>query len=186
MTGSILRCSALMLSGGTLAFVFGAGGNDGHIDQQPVLIPVTVLDRKGAPVNGLSVTDFTLSESGVEQTITGFNRNAPLSIVILLDTSASRRYQLEDGIKIVVDVLSSMSAEDEFCVVGVNNITPNVARFTSDAQSTVPIIKAMKPGGPTARRHLLCGRATQCRTTKPSKSDFDRFPMATTIQAVEA
>lgn len=61
-----------------------------HVQAREVLLPVTVRDKKGF-VAGLGPKDFTLTEDGRPQTITGFARatDLPFRLGLLVDTSHS-------------------------------------------------------------------------------------------------
>jgi len=64
-----------------------------HVNVRLVNVFVNVTDANGAPVPGLTVRDFALSEEGRPQKISYFERetNVPLSIVMAIDTSGSTR-----------------------------------------------------------------------------------------------
>ncbi len=68
------------------------------VDARLVIVPVTVLDKKGGLVRNLTKTDFSLSEDGVPQTIRYFDHesNAPLTLGLLVDVSGSQRTVLDD------------------------------------------------------------------------------------------
>ena len=57
-------------------------------DSALVLVPVTVVDRRGSIVNGLASDAFMLTENGVRQQIRSFSEeDAPVSMGIVLDLS---------------------------------------------------------------------------------------------------
>ena len=59
-------------------------------DATLVLVPVTVVDHRGAIVNGLASGAFTLTEDGVRQQVHSFSEeDAPVSMGIVLDLSGS-------------------------------------------------------------------------------------------------
>src|ERR1035438_1136466 len=61
-------------------------------DATLVLVPVTVVDHRGAIVNGLASGAFTLTEDGVRQQVHSFSEeDAPVSMGIVLDLSGSMR-----------------------------------------------------------------------------------------------
>jgi Ca-activated chloride channel homolog len=64
-----------------------------HVNVRLVDVFVNVTDADGAPVGGLSQTDFQLAEDGVPQKITYFERQTdmPLSLILAIDTSGSVR-----------------------------------------------------------------------------------------------
>ena len=61
------------------------------ISVRAITLAVTVQDKGGKYITGLSQEDFTISENGVKRTVTYFNHDseAPLSLTILLDVSGS-------------------------------------------------------------------------------------------------
>jgi VWFA-related protein len=68
------------------------------VDAKLVNIPVIVLDKKGALVQNLTKDSFVLKVDGHDQTIRYFNqdKDLPLTIGLLVDTSQSQRSVLED------------------------------------------------------------------------------------------
>lgn len=66
-----------------------------RVDTELVAFEVSVTDKDGKPVRGLSAKDFKIFENGVERAIDFFepvrrqNENRPLSIVFALDVSGS-------------------------------------------------------------------------------------------------
>ncbi|MGO9324335.1 MAG: VWA domain-containing protein [Terracidiphilus sp.] len=61
------------------------------VQAREVLLPVTVVDKKGALVTGLTAQDFTLTEDGRPQVIKSFTTqsNLPFRLGLLVDTSRS-------------------------------------------------------------------------------------------------
>jgi VWFA-related protein len=56
-----------------------------------VLVPVSVTDKKGVPIDGLHVEDFVLSDEGVRQTVrmdTADTWVAPVSVVVAVQSSS--------------------------------------------------------------------------------------------------
>src|SRR5947209_18575619 len=61
-----------------------------RVKTEEVLLPVSVRDEMGAPVNGLEKERFMVFDNGVRQEIASFNRRrVPANIVLLLDASSS-------------------------------------------------------------------------------------------------
>ncbi len=67
------------------------------VDVKVVTLPVTVRDKHGKIVRDLTKDDFTLQEDGKPQTIRSFSQetNLPLTIGLLVDTSASQNSALD-------------------------------------------------------------------------------------------
>ena len=61
------------------------------VQAREVLLPVTVVDKKGALVTDLTAKDFTLTEDGRPQVIKSFTTqsNLPFRLGLLVDTSRS-------------------------------------------------------------------------------------------------
>ena len=67
------------------------------IDTTLVTIPVSVLDRDGKYVPNLTKRDFQVYEDGIEQEIADFTLGpGAFNVVLLLDTSRSTVFRLED------------------------------------------------------------------------------------------
>jgi len=64
-----------------------------------VRLPITVTDKKGAFVSGLTQNDFVVLEDKVPQKIDSFtndeNNNLPLYVAVLMDTSPSTAAKLK-------------------------------------------------------------------------------------------
>lgn len=68
------------------------------VEARLVNLPVVVRDKKGALVQNLTKADFTLQVDGHPQTIRYFDldSNLPLTLGLLVDTSASQRKVIDD------------------------------------------------------------------------------------------
>ena len=62
-----------------------------------ITIPVSAMDRDGRYVPNLQKNDFRIWEDGVEQEVAFFQSvDKPFSVVLMLDTSPSTEFRLED------------------------------------------------------------------------------------------
>src|SRR5947209_6294005 len=59
------------------------------VTTQYVMAPVSVLDKDGSPVTGLTVLDFRLYDNGKLQTITEDVATHPVSLVVAVQANAS-------------------------------------------------------------------------------------------------
>ena len=89
------------------------------LSTQLVVVDAQVLSKKtGTPVNGLSERDFTIYEEGVKQQITHFSRDRlPLSIVLLLDVSASVMPVVEQVRNSGLKALNELKPGDEVALM---------------------------------------------------------------------
>jgi hypothetical protein len=83
-----------------------------------VTIPVSVMDRDGRYVPNLRKEDFRLWEDGVEQEVAFFaSVDKPFSVVLMLDTSPSTQFRLEDIQDAAIAFVNQLRADDKVMVV---------------------------------------------------------------------
>ncbi len=81
------------------------------IESRLVVVPVSVTDNAGNPVQGLTAADFNIREENTPQQIesVGTAADVPLEIVLLIDISATTspmfKFQQETAAKFLVDVM---------------------------------------------------------------------------------
>src|SRR5690606_1267227 len=81
------------------------------VNSRLVVVPVSVVDPAGNPVQGLGLQDFRIAEDNRQQTLesVGTADQVPLEIALLFDVSASKdsmfRFQQETAAKFLQDVL---------------------------------------------------------------------------------
>jgi len=106
-----------------------------HVNVHLVNVFVNVTDANGAPVGGLTKDDFALSEDGVPQKITYFERqtNMPLSMVLAIDTSGSVRKDTGIEVRAAKEFLRGMLRPvDRLDLIDFNSSVREVVPFTSD------------------------------------------------------
>jgi Ca-activated chloride channel homolog len=122
-----------------------------RVDVNLVLIPVTVTDVYERPVRGLQKSDFHLLEDGVEREITQFfSEEAPISIGIVFDASASMRGKMEQSLQAVREFLKMSLPGDEFFLMKFNDKPEPVSGFTSAAKDIEDSLPSIQPAGWTA------------------------------------
>ena len=118
----------LTVSGQSLPF-----RSDYSADSNLVLVPVTVMDRNGAFINGLTKDAFTISEDGVGQPIHSFSQDeAPVSVGIVLDTSGSMMALLPLARESLRQFASLSNPDDEAFLTTVSTHPRIVSGFTAD------------------------------------------------------
>jgi len=106
-----------------------------HVNVRLVNVFVNVTDTNGAPVGGLTQNDFTLTEDGVPQKITYFERetNMPLSLVLAIDTSGSVRKDSDIELRAARDFMRALLRPvDRLDLIDFNSSAREVVPFTSD------------------------------------------------------
>jgi VWFA-related protein len=106
------------------------------VDTNLITIPVSVFDRNGLYIPNIQQSEFKIFEDGVEQEIAYFGTSdKPFTVVLLLDTSASTRYRIDEiraGAKAFVDQLKP---QDRIIVVEFNERIRVLAELTNDRQT---------------------------------------------------
>jgi VWFA-related protein len=88
---------------------------------QEIHLSVTVTDRHGQPVVGLRQEDFSVMENGRPQVLSDFGREGdrtdrPLSVLLIVDRSASMRLHLKALDTTVARLLAALRPGDEVAV----------------------------------------------------------------------
>lgn len=116
---------------------------------------IVVTDRKGAPIEGLTVDDFEVIEKGTTQQIKFFAAGAeaeslPLHLGFLLDASGSMEQDIRDVRTAAIKFLNQTEQAVDVTLVDFDTEV-RVARYGADAfPSLIERIRMRKPGGFTA------------------------------------
>jgi Ca-activated chloride channel family protein len=116
-----------------------------------VLVPVTVMDRHGAIVNGLASDAFTLAEDGNPQPIRSFHEeDAPVSLGIVLDLSGSMTGSLAPAKDSLRALMSDANPSDEVFLNGVSTRPRTYSSFEDSFEETMRRVESERAGGFTA------------------------------------
>ena len=116
-----------------------------------VNLAVTVTDPKGRFVTDLAEGDFEVLEEGVRQPLTIFTReDLPVSLAILIDTSASMDMKLGQAQTAATRFVKTLLPADEAQVVQFNQRAEVVQDFTSDKAQLETAIRSTHASGDTA------------------------------------
>ncbi|MDT7688420.1 MAG: hypothetical protein QOE46_1179 [Acidobacteriota bacterium] len=98
-----------------------------------VTVPVSVLDRDGRFIGGLHKEDFRILEDGTEQEVAYFAPvEQPFTVALVIDTSGSTRFKLEDIQEAAVAFLDQLRPEDRVIVVSFDDEVRVLAEATND------------------------------------------------------
>lgn len=88
------------------------------VDTALVTTPVSVLDRQGRFIGGLRKRDFKIFENDIPQPITYFqSEEQPFTVVLMIDTSPSTRYKIDDIHWAAIQFLNQLRPNDKVMVV---------------------------------------------------------------------
>jgi VWFA-related protein len=125
-------------------------GDTIKIDTTLVSIPVSVLERDGRFIPFLDKKDFKLYEDDVEQEISEFTPvTVPLHVVLLLDTSRSTVFKIEDIQEAAVKFTEQLRADDKVMVVSFDSKVYIGCEFTNDRERLRRAIYKTRTGGGT-------------------------------------
>ena len=115
-----------------------------------VTLPVSVMDRDGRYVPNLRKEDFRLWEDGVEQQVAFFSSvDKPFSVVLMLDTSGSTRFRLEDIQDAAIAFTNQLRPDDRVMIVSFDDQIRVLSEFTSDRGRLRDAIRRTRPGDGT-------------------------------------
>lgn len=98
-----------------------------------VTIPVSVMDRDGRYVPNLKKEDFRIWEDGVEQDVAFFSSvDKPFSVVLMLDTSPSTKFRLEDIQDAAISFINQLRSDDKVMVISFNDEIKILSDLTTD------------------------------------------------------
>ncbi len=104
-----------------------------RVDTTLVTIPVSVMDRDGRYIPNLRKEDFRIWEDDVEQDVAFFaSVDKPFSVVLMLDTSPSTQFRLEEIQDAAISFVNQLRPDDKVMVVSFNEDVKVLSEFTTD------------------------------------------------------
>ncbi len=142
-------------SGDTAATASPTISNDGEevvrVETNLVTIPVSVFDRHGLYVPNLKKEDFKIFEDGKEQQIEYFGTSEkPFTVVLLLDTSPSTEYEIDEIRAAATAFVDQLKPHDKVMVIEFDGNVHVLAEATGDRPTIYKAIKKADFGGGTA------------------------------------
>ncbi|MCS6874338.1 MAG: VWA domain-containing protein [Pyrinomonadaceae bacterium] len=118
-----------------------------RVESRLVLVPVSVLDSKGNPIEGLTENDFLLKEEGKLQKIDSVLRaeQTPLEVAILFDVSASTESIYELQREALIQFLQEVVRPEDYASVFLIGEEPVLLQKRAKLQEVVEAIEKIKP-----------------------------------------
>jgi VWFA-related protein len=112
-----------------------------------VTVPVSVLDRDGRFIGGLRKEDFRVFEDGVEHQVAYFAPvEQPFTVALVIDTSGSTRFKLEDIQDAAIAFLDQLRPDDRVTVVSFDDDVRVLSEVTNDRRALRDAIRRTRPG----------------------------------------
>ncbi|HEX8143373.1 MAG TPA: VWA domain-containing protein [Pyrinomonadaceae bacterium] len=104
-----------------------------RVETSLVTVSARVVDRKGKSVSNLRQEDFLIFEEGVQQQIAYFEPvEKPFTVALLLDTSGSTAFRLEDIQKAALAFIDQLRPDDRVMILTFNDQVFGMSEPTSD------------------------------------------------------
>ncbi len=105
------------------------------VETNLVRIPVSVFDRNGLYIPNLQQSDFKIFENGEEQEIAYFGTtDKPFTVVLLLDTSLSTEYKIEEIQNAAIAFTNQLQPQDKVMVIEFDGNVNVLSEITNDRQ----------------------------------------------------
>lgn len=153
----------------TVAGTEGASGNF-QVDSTLVLVNVSVTDSHGRFVTGLARRDFQVFEEKTPQPVAYFSsEEAPISVGLVLDFSASmasRFGRLQDAVS---EFLKTTNPQDELCLIEFRDEAELSMGFTGAPEEIQRRVASTEPDGKTALLDAVYMGLRQSRRARNSR-----------------
>lgn len=134
-----------------------------------VLAPVTVTDRDGNFVTGLSAYDFRLFDNGKPQAITEDVASHPLSLVVVVQANAATENVIRQVQKLGSVLEGTILGETgEVAVIAFDHRVQTLLPFTSEPGKVGEALKKLKPGSYSANLNDATMQAINMLRTRPT------------------
>ncbi len=121
-----------------------------RVDTTLVTLPVSVTDRNGRYIPNLNKEDFRLWEDEVEQQVAFFaSVDKPFSVVLMIDTSGSTRFRIEDIQDAAITFVNQLRSGDQVMVVSFDDGVKILSEFTGDRARLRDAIRRTRTGDGT-------------------------------------
>ncbi len=137
------------------------------LETSEVIVPVTVRDRYGRLVRGLSRYDFTIYEDGVRQEITDFSvGTVPVNVVLLIDVSGSVATEITDIRLSALAFLDALGPRDRVAIIRFNHKVEEVLDWETDKRRLQRALLHLPAVGNTALYKALSVAASKLKTVE--------------------
>jgi len=117
---------------------------------------VSVTDPRNRYVTDLAERDFAVFEDGIRQELSLFtHENLPISLVLMLDTSASMDEKLKVAQAAAIRFTKTLRPQDLAEVIQFNDRATVLQDFTADQDALAAAIHKTEASGPTALHNAL-------------------------------
>jgi len=121
------------------------------VETDLITIPVSVFDRNGLYIPNLKQENFKIYEDGEEQEIAYFGTTEkPFTVVLLLDTSPSTEYKIEEIQRAAIAFVDQLKPQDKVMVIEFSSSVHVLTEPTGDRPAIYKAIQRTDFGGGTS------------------------------------
>lgn len=122
-----------------------------RVETNIVTMPVSVLDRDGRFIGGLSQRDFKIFEDGIEQKVEYFQSvEQPFTVVLLIDVSPSTAFRIDEIHNSAIAFVDQLRPGDRVSVVAFDEYVRVLCPPTSDRNQIRNAIRQAQIGNGTS------------------------------------
>jgi Ca-activated chloride channel family protein len=140
------------------------------VETLEVQLPISVLDKEGRPVDGLTKDHFQIFEDKVQQTIKTFkHEDIPLSIGLIIDNSGSMRSKRERVNSAALAFVRESNPDDETFIVNFDDSAYLEQDFTGSIGDLIDALDNIDARGETALYDAIYLSADHVKAGKRDK-----------------
>lgn len=171
MAGGFVQVTARTKSGDEAADFWSPAGNVHHEELQIRTVPifVSVVDRNGQARDDLDRSKFRIIDNNSEGKIIEFGKafDQPISIALLVDSSASMTYSMQHAAKAAGEfVQRALKSGDRCSVTAVQDVPRRKQSLTDDREAVGKALVGIDPQGRTALYDALTSAIRELREEK--------------------
>ncbi|MEP6901962.1 MAG: VWA domain-containing protein [Actinomycetota bacterium] len=121
------------------------------VETNLVTMPVSVLDRDGRFISGLSQQDFQIFENGVQQKVEYFQSvEQPFTVILLIDVSPSTQFKIDEIQDAAIAFVNQLRRDDKVQVISFDERVHILSPITSDRRVLQNAIRQTEFGDGTS------------------------------------
>ena len=165
------RFQSFLLLAAVITVTSAIIGAQVRVDVRLVNVVATVTDERGRYVSHLSQEDFLLDEDGKRQEISHFSqdRDVPVSVGIVLDTSGSMERKIRTAIEAVDRFIRQIHQADEIFLITFSSQPVLRQDFTDDRDKLSQALRRIPATGGTALYDALSEALLKVRNGRHAK-----------------
>jgi Ca-activated chloride channel family protein len=171
IASGFVQVTARTKSGEEAADFWSAAGNVHTEELQVRTVPifVSVVDRDGQTHTNIDRSQFRIMDEGAEGKIIEFGKafDQPISIALLIDSSASMTYSMKHAAKAAADFVAKALKDGDRCsITAIQDVPRRKQPLTGDRAAVAKALEGIAPQGRTALYDSVASAIRELRGEK--------------------